>query len=92
MQVQIIESEEVTHKNIGRYVYATMKCGKQTMVVSVGSGSVTALVQNASHRAWKGFGKTFRTFDEAFGNYKSAEARAMLDAARTLWNGQEVAA
>jgi len=49
-------------------------------------------MHNASNRAFKQLGKTYRNFDEALSNYKSSEARAMIEAARNLWNTAEVAA
>lgn len=92
MQVQIIESKQVDYATIGRHVYATMKCGKHSMSVSIGKYSITAVMHNASNRAFKQLGKTYRNFDEALSNYKSSEARAMIEAARNLWNTAEVAA
>jgi len=92
MQVQIIESKEVQYATIGRHVYATMQCGKHSMSVSIGKHSITAVMHNASNRAFKQLGKTYPNFSMALSNYKSAEARAMIEAARDLWNSTEVAA
>jgi hypothetical protein len=92
MQVQILESKEAIYPNTGRHVLVVMQCGKSKMSVSANSKYVNAVVHNASNRAWKGWGKFYRNFDEAFTNYRSAEARAMLDAAQALWNSNEVAA
>lgn len=92
MQVQIIESKQVDYATIGRHVFATMQCGKHSMSVSVSTHSITTVMHNASNRAWNKLGKTYRDFDQALNNYKSAEARAMIEAARDLWNSTEVAA
>jgi hypothetical protein len=92
MQVQIIESKQVEYTTIGRHVYATMQCGKHSMSVSVSNRSITAVMHNASNRAFKQLGKTYPNFDQAMSNYKSAEARAMIEAERNLWSSAEVAA
>lgn len=86
MQVQIIESKEVVYPNTGRHVLAVMQCGKVKMSVSINSKYVQAVVHNASNAAWKGFGKFYRDLDEATKNYRSTEARAMLDTVRAIWS------
>lgn len=92
MQVQIIESKETTYQNIGRSICAVLQCGKVKMSISVNRGYVSAVVHNASNRAWKGYGKVYKTLDEASANYRSKEALAMIDTIRAIWNNQEVAA
>lgn len=86
MNVQIIESKDAAN-SLGRYFHAVMQCGKVKMSISVNDKYVQAVVHNASNRAWKGWGKFYRNFDDAAANYRSSEARAMIDAARTIWNG-----
>jgi len=86
MQVQILESKEVIYPNTGRHVYAVMQCGKVKMSVSINSKYVQAVVHNSSNAAWKGFGKFYRDFDEAINNYRSAEAKAMLNTVRAIWS------
>lgn len=54
--------------------------GKKTAFVgySFALRSVDVCVYNASHRAWKGCGRTFWSFEEAFAAYKSSEVKAMI--------------
>ena len=92
MQVQIIQSKETIYQHIGRSVSAVMQCGKVKMTVSVNRGYVSEVVHNASNRAWKGYGKVYKTLDEAASNYRSKEALAMIDTIRAMWNNTEVAA
>jgi hypothetical protein len=69
-----------------------LTCGKQSISVSVGPMGVRALVLNASHRAWRGIGKSFETFAAAREHYRSPAVRAMLDTAEQLSGCAQVAA
>jgi hypothetical protein len=62
------------------------------MSVTVNGRYVSAVVHNASFCAWKGYGKGYKTLDEAAANYRSKEALAMIDTIRAMWNNTEVAA
>jgi hypothetical protein len=67
-------------------VYFTLACGKSVMSVGVAKTHVTTLVQNAAHKTWRGAGKTFHgadAFDQALKAYKSGEAKAMIEFARS---------
>ena len=49
-----------------------MTNGKQKVYISKSSlGSVTILNMNASHKAWRGVGRTFWSFEDAIAAYKS---------------------
>lgn len=62
-----------------RFFEAT--CGKVSAYVFTGKSSVTVCCKNASHKCWKGLGKTFPNFEEAIANYKSQEMKAIIQAA-----------
>jgi DNA-binding protein H-NS len=49
---------------------------------------VSVCCLNASNRAWGGMGRTFRTWDEALAAYKSAEMKAIIEAARDFLAGE----
>lgn len=44
--------------------------------------TVGVCVMNASHRVWRGAGRTFRNWDDALAAYRSAPVRAAIEAAR----------
>jgi hypothetical protein len=58
-------------------------CGKTTAYVGIGKkdGSAQVCSYNASHKAWRGMGKHFSTKDDAMNNYRSAEMKAIIEAA-----------
>jgi hypothetical protein len=86
MNVEIIEASRKIYSNLGEYVFAELRCGKQTMAISVAADTVQVVVtSNASHRAWRGMGKNYRSLTEALAGYKSAPVRAMIDTATRLW-------
>lgn len=68
--------------NSGLYVNAT--CGKVSALVAINHFEIRVIVQNASHKVWRGQGKGFRTAAEAVANYKSAELKAIISAANDL--------
>lgn len=76
MSIQIISRE-----NTETRTYITMQGKRNEVVISHHStrGSVDVMVKNASHKAWRGTGKTYRNFDEAKAAYKSSEMQAMID-------------
>ncbi len=74
MTVQIIRDEVTTS---GRVV--EMAAGNVSMTVVNGSHEVRVIVQNASHRCWRGLGKGFVSLSVARQHYKSESVRAMLD-------------
>ena len=52
--------------------------------IFIGRSYINVTVKNASHRAWKGAGKSFNSFEEALNNYKSVEVRLALELASTV--------
>jgi hypothetical protein len=40
---------------------------------------ITVCVMNASNRAWRGMGRSFRTFSDALNGYKSQEVKQMIE-------------
>ena len=66
-----------TKENGSHYIEAT--CGKTSAFVGRGaSGYITVCCMNASHRAWRGAGRTFFTVDAAIKSYKKAEMKAII--------------
>jgi hypothetical protein len=56
-----------------------LRCGnKQAYVTRCSHGGFDVCVQNASHRAWGGLGKHYRSLEDALSNFKSAEVKAMV--------------
>lgn len=61
--------------------------GKQTAQIFIPGGrdrfsQLCVLCKNASHRAWKGWGRFFDTFEQARDGYRSSFMRAAIEAAR----------
>lgn len=66
------------------YVYVELACGKQKALVVICRGAssyVQVIVQNAMHRAYRGFGKRFASVDSAIKAYKTDAVRAMIQLA-----------
>jgi DNA-binding protein H-NS len=78
MQVIITESKSFTHDS-----YITASCGKKTALVIIHrvSKRITVCCQNASHKVWRGAGRTFWSIEEALDAYKSSEMKAIISAA-----------
>lgn len=71
-------------------IYLDMTCDNTSMYVSATPHSVTTLVQNNAHHAWRGGGKTFHgptAFDQAMAAYKSGACKAMIEHARAVAKG-----
>jgi hypothetical protein len=63
-------------------VHMDIACNKASAYISIDKdGRVNVCTKNASHRAWGGMGRFFRTKAEALAGYKSGELRAMIEAA-----------
>jgi hypothetical protein len=78
MQIQVTRMTEQTLSS-GRYVYVEMTAGKHTATISVEpKGALRVIVQNASHRAWRGMGKYFGRIDQALASYKTEAVKAMI--------------
>lgn len=59
--------------------YIEAICGKTTAVVGKSSfGYIFVLCCNASHRAYRGAGRTFNTIEEAVSAYKSPEMKSII--------------
>jgi hypothetical protein len=82
--VQIIETKAKTYPNLGRYFFAELSAGKHKAMVTVAPNYLQVIVQNASNRAWRGMGKRFTNTEAALAAYKTAEIRAMIQAAADL--------
>jgi ribosomal protein L31 len=83
MNVILTQQTVKTYDNTGRYTFVTGECGKHSAMVTVAPNYINVRVCNAAHRAWKGMGKTFATVEQALANYRTAEIRAIIEAART---------
>lgn len=62
-------------------VYFELSSGKKDVDISFHAelGMVNVLCKNAAHKAWKGTGRTFWSFEEARAAYKSSDVKAMID-------------
>ncbi|MBK8132632.1 MAG: hypothetical protein IPK48_07915 [Gammaproteobacteria bacterium] len=61
------------------YASIEMSNGKQTVYIGRGaSGQISICNMNASHKAWRGAGKTFFSFDSAEKAYKSEFMKAAI--------------
>ena len=60
--------------------YYELSCGKKVAKISFDKGCehITVCCKNASHAAWKGFGNSFGSFDDAVEKYKSEEMKTMI--------------
>ena len=58
-----------------------MVSGKKEAYISFNwkLGMVSVLCKNASHRAWKGMGRTFWSWTEAKDAYKSSDMKSMIE-------------
>jgi hypothetical protein len=68
--------------NSALYVQAT--CGKVSALVCISEHQFRVIVQNASHKVWRKFGKAFRNATEAVDAYKSQEVKSIILAADAL--------
>lgn len=80
MSVQVIRD---TAENVSGITYRTVHLSteRQSLVAIVATGKtsyIRVIVQNAAHKAYRGFGKQFTTIQAALANYKNADIRAML--------------
>ena len=64
--------------------------GKKEIYVSVLKNEVNVLVKNASHKAYRGMGKFFTSFDDAINNYKSVEVKRAITCVYEMTQGQSV--
>lgn len=90
MNVEILEASDKTYPNTGRYFSVAARCGKHTAFVVVYHGQamgpirlpsyVRVCVNNASNRAWRGAGKSYRDEAAALENFKTPEVRAIIQA------------
>lgn len=62
----------------GTCISASYKKKSADIIVSP-DGEVNVICNNASHKAWGGFGKFFPDIDKAIDNYKSGEMKGILN-------------
>lgn len=63
----------------GEYTFFELATEKQEMFVNVGPVAVRVCVKNASHKAYRGMGRSFETIEDAIAGYKSAACKTMLE-------------
>jgi hypothetical protein len=82
MTISISNTESLVSNNrtYTTYKLATEKKSCEVMVVTGNDSYVVVMVNNASHRAWKGAGKQFGTIAQAEANYKCPQIKAMIRA------------
>lgn len=66
------------------YVFMTLSCEKTKAEICVGPNEVRVVNKNASHRAWGGMGRGFKSFKDARDGYKSSDMKSIIDAAEKL--------
>ena len=76
MQIQI---NQVSNEGGTKWVDAT--CGKTNAWIAFSKHGVQVCCKNAAHRAWGGMGKRFDSAEAAKSNYRSAEMKAIIEAA-----------
>lgn len=63
-------------------VHMELACNKTSAYVGIDKdGGVQVCTMNASHRAWRGGGKYYRSISEALEHFRSAEMKAIIAAA-----------
>ena len=69
-----------------RYSCIELSDGKKTAFVGLGQSGMITVCQtsNASHKTWRGAGRSFRSFDEARDAYKSSFMKSAVTLAETL--------
>lgn len=67
------------HKRFGEYTFMTVTDGKKIVDINHGPMGVNVCMNNAAHQAWKGMGKSFKTFTEAASAYKSSFMRNAIE-------------
>jgi hypothetical protein len=68
---------------VENYSSVELSNGKQTVYVGKGiTGRITVLNLNAAHKAYKGSGKSFKSYQEAIENYKSSFMKAAITMAQ----------
>lgn len=73
----------LSEKKIDNVHYFDLECESVKCSIFVGD-NVQVIVDNASHRAFRGMGKTFTTFEDALSNYKSPKLKAMIDTVQNI--------
>lgn len=80
MLIQILQdSSEQANDSLYRSLH--LASDNREILVGVVSGKhnhVNVIVNNASHKVWRKFGKQFNTIDEAINHYKTAAIKSML--------------
>lgn len=84
MDILVKQAKAETYTNLGRYFYCDMTSGKHTVLVCVKPRGLQVIVQNDSHRVWRGMGKDFPSVEAAVANYKTPAIRAMIQHAAQL--------
>lgn len=82
----LIASSGTTTANGSIYKSFELNCENKSVLVLVVSGKsnyVNVTVNNAMHRAFRGIGKNFATFEAALENYKDSKIKAMIEAAKS---------
>lgn len=74
--------EELTRNEYG--IFAAMACGKHRAYICIKDWEFRVIVQNASHRVWKGGGRSFKSASDAIAYYKQDAVKAMIAAADKL--------
>lgn len=79
--MQVLETMKTIEDN---YTYITLSCGNKEAYFAYNHeiNQLQIICMNASHKAFRGHGKFFNTFDDALKNYKSSEMKAMIESVK----------
>lgn len=88
MKIEIKYQSSQELSNHTAYYTTILVDGKKEVSVNYSYGRVNVIYKNASHKAYRGFGKDFNSFEEALNNYKNASIIAAIKAAQELIESQ----
>lgn len=84
MMVMIEKAERKILDNGARCFCAQLSTEKQSAFFWFNDCGVRVIVQNSSHRVWRGMGRQFKDAAEALAHYKSGAVKAMIQHADEL--------
>lgn len=72
-------------ERIGQATYLTLSTDKKAANITVhDDGRLNVTCVNASHRVWRGAGRSFATVDDALSGYKSGDIKSLIRSAVDL--------
>ena len=83
--------QEIQKTLTDTYTYVTLSSGKKECYISYNHKDrlLNIVCLNASHKAFRGNGKFFKTFEDAIKNYKSSNMKNMIHYAESIANERQ---